>query len=480
MFVDVIAAQISEAQQPRVAVCPLGGSGVGELVELLNRRSIATQIATIADARGADVGAIAAVVRSRLSASMCIELGPLCHDAARAGRPVVLLASSGCFGSDLDRVTLSAYLHEHGALVEADPDVWLETVVLLAACGIPRGPNTALVLAPGGWLDDAAVALMAEGNSDRLAARRLDPENPVDPINANPTDIVLCETQLLPTQNTLDGVTVVPLCGRGELVAQGAPPTLVGLRAALRAANLVGGLRTRIDAGLAEADARTGPDDFDLARAKTQLDKLHKRAGDHETKVMLKAAGVAITRQAVATTASAAARLAKRAGFPVQMKVWGKDELDERSGARVETNLETAADVRRAFSSLCGTDGAAIVRETPPVGREMAVEIRTFGNLGEMMIVRVDGSAAPLAAVSPLSTFEANRLAWALSATRQGDAKLSHAEIADLLLRASFLFREFESLTALAMPRIVATAKEAIVVDAWATVDRARQTPQAK
>ncbi len=468
----MIAIQSNEARQPRVAICPLGGSGVGGLAALLDRRGIATQIATIADARGADVGAIAAVARSGLTESMCLELAPLCLDAARGSRPVVVLATLECFKNPLSAATLSAYLRDHGALVFSDPDVWLETIVLVAAYGLPRGPHTALVLSPGGWLDDSARALADERDSGRLDARRIDSKHPekTSSLDKEPTDVVLCDVELLPTTSRFSDVMVVGVCGRGELIVAGAPPMLVGLRTALIATREAGRLRQRIDAGLDAPEERGGPDDFDVKRIAGQLEKVRARAGDHETKVMLKAAGVEITRQAVATTASAATRLAKRAGYPVEMKAWGAHVADERSGALVETGLRTAADVRRAFAAICGQQGAAIVRETPPVGREMAVEIRSVGSLGMMMIVRIDGSRQPLAAVSPLSQFDADRLSVALSATRQGDPPPSPGEIANLLLRASYLVRDFEQIRSLAMPRIVATSKGAVVIDAWATL----------
>ncbi len=465
----MIATAKDGAPRPRVALCPLGGSVQPELAVLLSRRGVASSIATLTDARGRDVGAIAAVARSTLTKSMIRDLGPLCRDAAVAGRPVILLAPATSFSGPLERALISAHLEDSGAIVVSDPDVWLETVVLLAALGIPRGPRVALVFDQGSWLDDAAEALARERVSSRLRAVSWASLDAGD----EPTDLVLCDPALLPPHRAaIKDLVVASLVGRGELVVDGSPPTLVGLRAALAAAEAAGELRLRINEGLGNASERERPEDIDFPRVEKQLAKLGRRAGDHETKVMLAAAGVAITRQAVATTASAAARLAKRAGFPVEMKPWGANVPDEISGCQVETDLGTAADARRAFAALCrGREGAVIVRQRPPAGRELSVKIAVDEALGAMMVVRVAGHRDPLAAVSPLTQFDADRLSRSLCATRVDDPEPAKDEVAHILSRASFLHRDVESMRTLALPRVVAGEREAVVVDAWAELE---------
>lgn len=452
----------SEAARPRVALCPLGGSAPAAITELLAARGVASQIATLADARSAEVGAIAAVARSPLSPEQSAELLPLCRAAAEADRPVILLAPPPVFRDQLEAARIAAHLEAAGAVVWADPDSWLETVVLIAAFGVPRGPRLALVTPPGSWLEAAAESLAAERVGERLRAQVLASDRAGD---LEPVDVVLCDVSEVPPEVPLEGVTVVPLQGRGELVGTGGAPLLVGLRAALGAAEAAGQLRRRQGELGGEPEPAA---ELDLGRIERQLAKLGNRAGDHEAKVLLAAAGVSITRQAVATTASAATRLAKRAGYPVQMKPWGPDVPDELSGCPLETDLGTAADVRRAFARLADESGAAIVRETPPRGRELSLDIDRHAALGWTMTVRIAGERAPLAAACPLSPFDAERLAAAVEATRLGDPEPDRGALADLLRRAAQLAVEVEAINRLRLPRVVAGESEAVVVDAFA------------
>jgi hypothetical protein len=450
-----LAAATSGARTPRVAICPLGGAAPAEIADILQRRKIATQIATLADAGAADVGAIAAVAASRLTERQAAELAPLCRAAAIEGRPVILLAPPSRFRDPTAAAVLSAYLESAKALVFADPDSWLEAVVLIAAFAIPRGPQLAVVSPAGGWLEAAAESLALEHQSQRVRA-----QSATDVGSLAPTDIALCDYREMPAQTALDGLLIVPLCPRAEVVGDFSRPVLVGLRPALAAAAAAGRLRRRLD------DRDEPPAGFDWDRIDRQLDKIDDRAGDHETKVLLAAAGVAITRQAVATTASSATRLAKRAGFPAQMKPWGPEVPDERSGCPVERDLETAADVRRAFARLAGESGAAIVRETPPRGRELSLVIERRKHLGAVAVVTISGEDRPLAATSPISELDAERIADTVVATRAGEAEPDRASLADLLRRVSALHAE-RDLATLAVPRIVAGPREALAVDAW-------------
>src|SRR5438132_1394002 len=122
---------------------------------------------------------------------------------------------------------------------------------------------------------------------------------------------------------------------------------------------------------------------IDRDKLERQLGKLAAgRIGDHETKVLLSAYGVPITRQAVATTPSAAVKLARRAGYPVELKPWGHDLPSEPAGCPVERSVTSDAMVRAAFATVLAAAGrppgdaaGVIIRETPPPGRELAVSL---------------------------------------------------------------------------------------------------------
>src|SRR5206468_12379337 len=138
----------------------------------------------------------------------------------------------------------------------------------------------------------------------------------------------------------------------------------IGVRGALAAVIACGRASERAAAGVGPAPAAARESlEIDDERAARQLGKValdEARIGDHEAKVLLAAYGVPITRQAVATTPSAAIRIAKKAGYPVELKPWGPDVATERGGCPVEKNVMTAAEVRRAFLAVLGAAGLPV------------------------------------------------------------------------------------------------------------------------
>ena len=294
-----------------------------------------------------------------------------------------------------------------------------------------------------------------------------------------PTDAVLIDRDELAgvTPERTTSAMVLPLVGRAELVADDDRRVLVGLRAALAATAAAGRLRERLAAGLGPAElAEADGLDADRDRFERQIGKLGARAGDHETKVLLAAWKIPITRQAVATTPSAATRIAKRAGFPVELKPWGPDVPSELDGCPIERDLGTAADVRRAFAALGRAVGQpagapVIVRETPPPGRELRARFVHLGELGRTVLVDLAGAPGPIAAPAPLRAIDAEELVRHIEASRLGDAPPDRAAMADLLRRASFLACH-ERIESLDLTRVIAAARGdgVVVADAHASL----------
>jgi len=405
-----------------------------------------------------------------LSLELAAELAPLCSRAAARERPLVMLVSlSSSDHERQDHAAARAYLRSHGAILHDDPDAWIENLVLLAGVGVPAGRRIALVAPPGTWLAASAAALAAEMSA---AGRSHILYDGVDRIG--PADAVLIErSELARTPLPASSqALMVPVVGRAESL--GDQPALVGLRAALTATRATGGFAERRATGFGPAPAlQPGDLKVDRERLSRQLQKVRKRAGDHETKVMLSAFGVPVTRQAVATTPSAATRLAKRAGFPVELKLWGPDVPGERDGCAVERDIQTAAEVRRAYAKL--TEGtsvdaspAVIVREQPMTGREARVIIARKPAVGLTVVIEVDGLALPAAAPAPLRRIDADELAQVVEASRAGDAEPDRAALADLLLRASHLIASEPRIAVLEMGRILVgpRGQGAVVVDA--------------
>ncbi|HWN66205.1 MAG TPA: acetate--CoA ligase family protein [Haliangium sp.] len=412
-------------------------------------------------------------------ADTAARLAPLCVRAAEAERPVVLLAA---FQRERGRAAWQraaalAYLRAHGAIVCGDPDVWLETVALLAAYGVPEGPRVAIVAPEGSWLGAAATALANE--AERLGQRF--PEVAASASRVEPTDVVLVDRAALSpsSPDRVGNAMVVPVLARAELLGHDARVPLVGLRASLAAVAEVGRFARRLAGGLGPGSA---PELVDPApeqeRFQRQLDKLDTRAGDHEAKVLLASYGIPVTRQAVATTPSAATRLAKKAGFPVEVKPWGPDQLSERDGCPVQRDLHTAADVRRGMAAVARAaglpeDAPVIVRETPPAGREVSAHISRLGALGWMVVVEVAGVPEPAAAPAPLGPVDVAELTALVQASRASDPEPDREALADMLVRAAALAVDHQGvIEALYLHRIIVTPRteRSLVADAQAVL----------
>jgi len=251
------------------------------------------------------------------------------------------------------------------------------------------------------------------------------------------------------------------------------------MRGALGALDMLGRAAERIAAGIGPADHSDELElDIDRAKLDQRFAKVQHltRVGDHDTKGLLKAYGVEITRQAVATTPSAAVTKARQVGYPVEIKPWGNDVPTEREGCPVEREVTSDARVRSAFTTilnavsrpLSGSDSAVIVREPPPLGRDIAAQFIRLPSLGWTVVLEINGQV--VAAPAPLRPVDAAALAAAVVASRAGDAEPDRAGLASLLRRASHLVADLgDRLERLELPRVVVGGRGArtVVVDAW-------------
>jgi hypothetical protein len=399
-----------------------------------------------------------------------VELAAICARAAEAGRPVCLLAPPprGAGRAAIERTAALAYLRAHGAALGHDVDAWLEAVVALVRFGLPRGPRAAVIAPAGTWLEAQAHALVAEaeGAGARPIAVGRKPNEA--------TDVVLYDPTLEAPSTQLGGLHV-PVSARAELA--GDEPALYGLRAALGALEILGRAAERIAVGLGPAP-RAASAELEIKHdlLARQLGKLaaDMRVGDHETKVLLRAYGAPITRQVVAVTPSAAVKGARDVHYPVEVKPWGHDLPTEREGCPIERAITSDAMVRRAFTTVLAAagkldNGAVIVREVPPLGRDIAVSLVRLPALGWTVVV--DAPGAPLAAApAPLRVIDAEELAGRPVASRAADPEPDRTGLANLLRRASHLAVDLEDrLKTLELPRVVVGGRGArtVVADAW-------------
>jgi acetate---CoA ligase (ADP-forming) len=93
------------------------------------------------------------------------------------------------------------------------------------------------------------------------------------------------------------------------------------------------------------------------ASARAMLEKTLRKANgaaldEIESKRLLKAYGIPISREEIATTAADAVKIAKKIGFPVVAKVVSQDILHKSDIGGVVLNLKTPAEVKRAFNDI--------------------------------------------------------------------------------------------------------------------------------
>jgi acetate---CoA ligase (ADP-forming) len=94
------------------------------------------------------------------------------------------------------------------------------------------------------------------------------------------------------------------------------------------------------------------------ASARTMLEKMLRKANgaaaldEVASKYLLKAYGIPISKEAIAQTSAEAVKIARKIGFPVVAKVVSPDILHKSDVGGVVLNLNSAAEVKRAFDDI--------------------------------------------------------------------------------------------------------------------------------
>ena len=121
---------------------------------------------------------------------------------------------------------------------------------------------------------------------------------------------------------------------------------------------------------------------------------------EFESKRLLAAAGLPITREELARTADEAVAAARRIGFPVALKVQSPDLMHKSDVGGLALGLTSDDDVRHAFQRLCRTSatrmpGAAIdgvlVQEMVSGGIEILVGMKRDPIFGPVVVVSPGG-----------------------------------------------------------------------------------------
>lgn len=451
-----------------VAIATDDGLAVPQAIDLLKRRGCTPRSSSYEEIFASDPlpGAIGVAPQQGLNPAMAHRLLPLVQKGAQSNLPLIIFAGIPIEPSlRSERNIAAGFLTSFGAVVTEDPDVWLEALVLANGWGIPDSPQCAIVAPKGTWLDAQSKCISERWQSTwRTLPKKTDSE----------VGVVIVESSVdLP--HSIGNAFVVPVYSRGELLPNNAA-AFVGLSASLQACRLLGELGLRLAQGaIGPAPMESIP--VDHARFDKQLQQLETNVGDHETKVLMASFGVPIIRQAVATTPSAATRIAQKAGYPVELKPWGATIANERDGCPVESDLHSASQVRHAYSIVgkkagLQTGAPVIVRETPATGRELQVRVTEVASLGWMLILQIDGTDAPIARVAPLHAYDAEALAKHVLTTREKENTPNREELAKLLGHLSAMGPLGKRLRVIHAHRIVAASdsEKTVVIDASAIV----------
>ncbi len=339
-----------------------------------------------------------------------------CKAARAAGKPVIALklgaseggraaamAHTGALAGSIE--TFDAISRREGVIRVSGLDELIETTECFVHADLPKGNRLAAVTLSGGKRGLLIDAFYAAGlnfaplgpNATEKLAKMLGPGsivgNPldagfaavVDPsvymqsiqvmIDDPETDIVIIDAELPKAQHELRerNLRIVD-----EKAAKANKPVIYisamsigftdftkALRKSLPHIAVLQGLDRAVEAIKAligYASLRKNVPDVvstssDSARA--TLERILKQADgaaldEVTSKKLLKAYGIPVSKEAIAQTAADAVKIANKIGFPVVAKVVSADILHKSDVGGVVLNLNSAADVRKAFNTITG------------------------------------------------------------------------------------------------------------------------------
>ena len=203
-----------------------------------------------------------------------------------------------------------------------------------------------------------------------------------------------------------------------------------------------------------------------------------------EAQQLCDAYGIPTPKQGLAKTASEAAKIASRFGFPVVMKIVSDDILHKTEAGGVIVGLGNAADVRRAFDQLVKNakaykKSASIqgvqVQQMLKGGQEVMVGAVTDPSFGKMIAFGLGGvlvevmkditfRMAPVSKKEALAMLDSIGAAEVLRGVRGGQG-VDLGALADIITKVSKLVNDFPEIHEVDLNPIFATGKGARAVD---------------
>jgi acetyl coenzyme A synthetase (ADP forming)-like protein len=203
-----------------------------------------------------------------------------------------------------------------------------------------------------------------------------------------------------------------------------------------------------------------------------------------EAQQLCEAYGISTPKQALATTASEAAQVAAKLGFPVVLKIVSDDILHKTEAGGVIVGLENAADVRAGFEQLVSnakqykSDASILgvqVQQMLKGGQEVMVGAVTDTTFGKMIAFGLGGILVEVMKditfrMAPVSETEAAAMLDSIAAAEvlrgvRGGKGVDRAALADIISKVSKLVTDFPEINEVDLNPIFATDTGASAVD---------------
>jgi acetyl coenzyme A synthetase (ADP forming)-like protein len=216
-----------------------------------------------------------------------------------------------------------------------------------------------------------------------------------------------------------------------------------------------------------------------------------------ESKAVCDAYGIPVPKEALATSATEAAKLAKDVGLPVVLKIVSPDILHKTDAGAVMTGLATASQVERGYRTIVKNaraykpDAAIVgvqVQQMIPAGREVVVGAVTDPSFGKLIAFGMGGvlvevlkditfRLAPVTASDAESMLDGITGAAILRGVR-GSGPIDRNALVAIIQSVSQLITDFPEISELDLNPVFASETGAVAVDARIVVDFAPRTPR--
>ena len=234
---------------------------------------------------------------------------------------------------------------------------------------------------------------------------------------------------------------------------------------------------------------------YDKKKVRKVLDKVQADGRTSltapEGKIVCEAYDIPLPKEGLATSATQAAKLAKKIGFPVVLKIVSPDILHKTEAGGVITGLGKAAEVEKAYAKIIksakaykkGVDiiGVQVQQMLPSGAQEVIIgaisdpsfgKVVAFGLGGILVEVLKDVTfrLAPTTSKQAMSMLDGIAAAPILRGVR-GGAGVNRKVLADLIVRVSQLVSDFPEISELDLNPVFARPDGATAVDVRVVVN---------